>query len=317
MIKVNCHLATLCASTEIRGLIGDFINMTKKIVPSSHEEYSSEIVFISPKEASAWLTENKFDNRRLDDRNVNKIARDIKNGKWVFDGTPIRFDKEGNIIDGQHRLWAIVTAGKQVECLVIRGLDNKAKITIDSGKSRSLSDIFHFNGYVNNNVLASVCRLAIGWRTTNGNMWKWATDNSHKRLSAQEMLEEANNNSLAILAVQNSLSLKMVRKIMGPGMAAFSYYLFLSTGAPRHEVDDFFLGIEKGIGLSVNSPILLLRNTLTIRDTYLYAAEKQGGNKSMAYKLAIIIKAWNALKEKKSLQRLRFDNQKENYPLPL
>lgn len=288
----------------------------RKVVDYKDNHFTTEIMYISPAEASAWLGDNKFDNRRLDDRNVERIVRDIKAGKWVFDGNPIRFDKDGNIIDGQHRLWAIVKSGKQVQSMVVRGLDNEAKMTIDTGKARNISDIFHFHGYVNSSVLASVCRLAIGYRETDGNMWRWATQNSHKRLSTQELLKEAKANALAIAAVQSTISMPMTRKIMGVGMTAFAYYLLTISCNDKYLVDNFFLGVEKGVNLPVDSPILLLRNTLTIRDTYLHAAEKQGGNKSMAYKLAIIIKAWNAYRSNKSFTKLRFDPEKENYPIP-
>jgi hypothetical protein len=36
----------------------------------------------------------------------------MTNGEWVFDGTPISFDKYGNLLNGQHRLSSVIKSGK-------------------------------------------------------------------------------------------------------------------------------------------------------------------------------------------------------------
>jgi len=273
-----------------------------------------EIVTITPAMASAWLADNHFDNRRLDDRNVDKISRDIKADRWVFDGNAIRFDKNGDIIDGQHRLWAIVMSGKPVSSLVIRNLDNEAKMTIDSGKARGNADFLHFKGYTNTTVLASVCRLSIGYKENEGDLWKWAQGTSSKRLTPQELLHEASNNKKIEEAVKATQSLKFSRKILSPATVAFCYYLFSSVSKNPVVVDKFFSAFETGDNLTIDSPILSLRNVFTIRDIDL--KERHGGNKAMAYRVALVIKAWNAWKDNKQIKKFKYDVSKDSYPIP-
>lgn len=280
----------------------------------SDEDVSTEIMTITPAMASAWLEENKFDNRRLDDRNVDKIARDIKSNKWVFDGTPIRFDRNNNIIDGQHRLWAIVMTGKAVESSVVRGLEENAKYTIDCGKSRSNADIFHFHGYTNNTVLASVCRLAIGYRDSNKDMWKWAKDCSHKRLTTQELLKEAESNKKIHKSIDDTFNLKVVGKMFGKSTAAFCHYVISLAEAETWKVSEFFVALDKGVNLPEDSPILTLRNTLTIRDIDMQ--DSKGGNKACAYKTALVIKCWNAWRDGRVINRLMYRPEADVYPVP-
>ncbi len=54
-----------------------------------------EIIDVTPTMARKWLDESNFSNRPLNQHRISKIAHDIKNDKWVFDGTPIRFNGGG------------------------------------------------------------------------------------------------------------------------------------------------------------------------------------------------------------------------------
>lgn len=276
---------------------------------------TSKVVTITPGMASSWLADNKFENRNLSDRNVNRIARDIKAGKWIFDGNPIRFDNNGNILDGQHRLWAIVMAEKEVESLVVRGLEEGAVHTIDTGKSRNNADVLHFAGYKSTSALAALARLAIGYRRNKGDMWKWAQDNSHARLSTQEILDEVEKNQVLVTILQHAQKLSFTKKLLGPATTAFAYYVLQKNCEDSYAGEYFFDAFERGINLREDDAILLLRNVLAIREDVL-VARKQGGNKATAYKLALLIKAWNAYREKKPVKRLTWGPEKEAYPVP-
>ncbi|WP_020469700.1 hypothetical protein [Zavarzinella formosa] len=272
----------------------------------------TELMTITPAKATAWLDKSNFSSRRLDDSNVNKIIRDIKNNKWVFDGNPIRFDTKGNVIDGQHRLWAVVMANKSVEMLVLTGLDHKAVDTIDSGKSRSISDIFHFNGHTNNTTLAALCRLAIGYEKADGDMWKWATSGAKVRLTAQELLDKARNNTQAFESTSFVIGLKHVRKMAGPGLAAFVHYILTLETNESWRVDNFFNTLNDGTNLEPTSPVLVLRNKLSMGDSAM--TRNNSGDKATAYKIALIFKAWNAYRKDKPVARLRFDQGNEAFP---
>lgn len=287
-------------------------------VMKSSTKISHDIVNITPALAKHWLDESHFDNRRLDDRNVDKIARDICNNKWVFDGTPIRFDHNGNVLDGQHRLYAIVRANKPIDSLVVRGLSDVSKHTIDTGKSRSPGDVLHFYGFVNTNALANACRLYIGYQANQGDMRQWLyTASSKVRVSAAEMLNVAQGHPILVDAVNSFSSTRFCKQFIGQGTTALCYYILkkhtMQTGTD-YKVDGFFNQVEKGADLQDGSPILALRNALiSLRQNN--AALRKGGNAFVMYRTAFVFKAWNAIIAEKPIQVLRF-TETEKFPMP-
>lgn len=276
---------------------------------------TAEIMEITPALAQNWLDESRFDNRRLDERMVARLSKEIKSGHWKMDGNAIRFDTGNDILDGQHRLFAIIRAGKPVKSLVIRGLDPEAKDTIDTGKQRTLADLLHFHGHVNNNVLGGICRLAVGYDNFQGDMTAWAKAHGGSRSQPSEILTKADSDKSIQDAVSATLNLKYTRKFLGGGTLAFCYWLFRRACiGDAWRVDTFFQALEKGENLKEGDPILTLRNTLSVRDMRAYAAK--GGQKMQAYRIALCIKAWNAWRTEKRLDLLRFAD-KENYPVPV
>lgn len=103
-----------------------------------------DVVTVSPDIARAWLERN-IGNRPLSAHHVETLKRSIVDGKWRMTGDPIRFSKTGKVIDGQHRLQAIVGSGIAVRCMVITGLDDDIFDVIDSGRMRSGGDILHID----------------------------------------------------------------------------------------------------------------------------------------------------------------------------
>ena len=94
---------------------------------------------ISPDKAKEYMLANNH-NRRLSGRTVDRYTRDILAGEWPFTGDPIRFNGAGTLIDGQHRLAAIIKAGQAAQCLVIRGLGLEVQEKIDQGRMRQAAD---------------------------------------------------------------------------------------------------------------------------------------------------------------------------------
>jgi hypothetical protein len=71
-------------------------------------------------------------------------------GVWLDNGEPIVTDEEANILQGQHRLWAVITADVTVPMTLLTGVKRRVGRngstldlyeTYDQGKLRSLSDV--------------------------------------------------------------------------------------------------------------------------------------------------------------------------------
>jgi len=80
-------------------------------------------------------------------------------GEWLYNGEAIKFDRDGRLVDGQHRLEAVVKANKPIAFLVIRGLDPEVFKTIDTGKKRSAGDVLAIKGVKNPNAVGAAMRL--------------------------------------------------------------------------------------------------------------------------------------------------------------
>lgn len=271
-----------------------------------------ETVLVSPAMASDWLESTKFHNRNVSERMVDKIARDIKNGKWRFDGSTLKFDTEGNLVDGQHRLWGVIRAQHSVLCLIVRNLEPQAINIIDTNKARSNSDILHFNGFGQSNSLANACRISIGFRRHESDLGKWASQGSKHVRSSSEIIEEAQNNKPLVDSVQIVASTKFTRKFMGLGTAAFCHHLFAKKD--KLAADEFFYLLEKGVGLPEGHAVLALRNCLTLRD-HVIGKTPKGANYRYAYTVAFAIKAWNFYREARTIKRLSYFADREKYPV--
>lgn len=121
---------------------------------------TSELVLVTPSIASEWLAAN-LKNRNIGQQAVAALARDMVAGDWHFTGEPIKFDCFGNLIDGQHRLMAVIRAKKSIEFVVLRGLQPIAQDFMDSGRKRSTADMLTLRGHANASLLASTARFGV------------------------------------------------------------------------------------------------------------------------------------------------------------
>lgn len=104
-----------------------------------------QILTITPEMAANCLSKNP-NNRHINMRWVNHLATLIKNGEFTLTHQGIAFDEDGNLIDGQHRLHAIIKAGIAVKMEVSSGWPRSNILAIDVGKKRNFDDRARFLG---------------------------------------------------------------------------------------------------------------------------------------------------------------------------
>lgn len=103
-------------------------------------EQKVTIVVVTPAMASEWLKRNTR-NRHISESYVDSLARDMESGRWMFTHQGIAFDCDGNLLDGQHRLTAIVRSGVPLRMVVTHGMSRNSIAGIDQGNVRSASDV--------------------------------------------------------------------------------------------------------------------------------------------------------------------------------
>ena len=97
---------------------------------------------ITPATAAIMLGKN-IDNRKLSPATVRVYAADMKTRKWRVTHQAIAVGEDGKIIDGQHRLHAIISSGETVTMYVAiyQSQHSVLSLPIDIHKKRSQVDI--------------------------------------------------------------------------------------------------------------------------------------------------------------------------------
>jgi hypothetical protein len=240
--------------------------------------------------ARAWREHNIPNNRGIRPQVVDAYARDMAAGRWPLNGDPIRFDTHGNLIDGQHRLYAIIAANVPGKSFVVRDLDDDVVLTLDSGIQRTMGDELTFTNEKNAIALAAAIQQLM--RYEHGIMDK-GTALKATRHEQQEALERHGDIREAIHYGQ------MTKAMLRHSLGTVLHDLFSRTDKVR--ADEFFVKLAQGTNLKADDPIYLLRERLM--------RENLKGSKTRLVPkevLAITIKAWNAKRKDEKPRSLRW-----------
>jgi hypothetical protein len=115
----------------------------------------TEIKLVTPVWAEMVLKSCNTDNRPMRLHWVKALAGAIKRGEWKITHQGIGFDSDGILLDGQHRLAAIVMSGQAVQMPVTIGLDRAAFSVVDVHTKRSIGDLTNLSRRT-----AEICNFA-------------------------------------------------------------------------------------------------------------------------------------------------------------
>lgn len=107
----------------------------------SGTEIRTETILITPDMARHWLGSNTRSNRRPSAKTVDAYAREMAAGRWLVTHQGIAFNQAGELVDGQHRLLAIIEADVNIWMMVTTGLAVEYNSPIDQGYNRSLAQV--------------------------------------------------------------------------------------------------------------------------------------------------------------------------------
>lgn len=102
----------------------------------------TSVVLLTPAFAS-MLLQNNTNNRKVRPTWVDDLAGIIERGEWVTTHQGIAISNKNNVLDGQHRLLAIVKSNIAVDVLLSTECDESTFVAIDRGVTRSISDVTH------------------------------------------------------------------------------------------------------------------------------------------------------------------------------
>lgn len=232
-------------------------------------------LLVTPEMAHRFLEKNgPMDrNRSLRSAHVKKLAEDMLAGRWVFNGKPLKFSKDGTLLDGQHRCNACVRSGVPFETLVIEGLDDTDFATYDQGRRQGAGVQMARVGLKYGRQHAA-CATTL-WRIENG-----LYGGEPSATVAKEFIDKHPTLSESIQLVDSH------RHIVQTGISGALHTLF--SKVDRKQADEFMTLLCKGINLPEGSPILELRREFIERATRKSSLGKH------AEIVNDVIQVWNA-----------------------
>lgn len=99
----------------------------------------TEFLTINPAIAAFLLELNWDKNRVISQLRVNTYAASMRENNWDVTGESICLTREGTVIDGQHRLWAVIESGATIVTAVTFGLEPEVYRSIDRGMNRTMA----------------------------------------------------------------------------------------------------------------------------------------------------------------------------------
>ena len=249
---------------------------------------------VTPNKATAWL-ETMVEgvlNRPVRQTRVTYLKGEIEAGHWAVNGATIVFDEHGCLMDGQHRLWAIIEAGMSVRSHVVRGVARKAFTTIDTGANRSAADTLHVIHVPKASAVASALKWV--YIQAHGATADDALGFRSQKVSNQDILELWRAHPEIIHSV-SKVTTNRAKRVLQGGVSAFCHWRFAQVDAEA--ADEFMERVADGALMEIDDPRLRLRDRLV--------DHKSGAVRLTQVEiLALTIKAWNAWRDGRSLKVL-------------
>jgi len=259
----------------------------KKITPAEAQEYLSNL--------------NHEHNRKISIQHVSFLLGEMEDGNWIVTGDPIQFNRDGELINGQHRLTALVKYGKPLEMFIAKNVPNEAFKVLDTGRTRTGGDTLRIAGHKAAYTMASACRTILLYRSGRFDL----RAGRNKGISNTQILAFADENKKQLENIIHE-AYHVYQKFgfaSSPSMLAALLYFFKKKDSQRTE--EFFMKYSTGAELSIQSPIRLLREELM---------KNKAGRRSLYNErdvLALHILAWNAFKEGKKITKLVLEKDYE------
>ena len=245
----------------------------------------SRVQTISPSRAAEMLDANTT-NRPLSRAVVRSFADAMRRGDWVVTHQGIAFDVNGVLVDGQHRLAAIIEADMPVEVTVFTEVDEGTFDVLDTGKRRNAADVLAIEGEKSSTMLAAMVRTI--WLYENRPDLNWsggaAVVTNHQIV--QTLDRHPKLRGFVAVGEQIAVATGMIKNAAG----AASY--LVSRSSKRAELDEWYEGIIDGAGLGKKDARLVFRRVMFAM------ARKQSGQamrrRDTREHVALYLKAFNA-----------------------
>lgn len=254
------------------------------------------------KEEAVDILSNNISNRKITKANVAFIKDEMVNGRFTMNGATIVISEDGELLDGQHRLTALIEADMRFDFIFVMGAKREIFKTIDTGKVRGSGDILSIEKVKNSHNMASAIRRVMDEFRTRRKTSKTGT----VKLSNTEIYDYYINNKYELettLDMCMSLYNSEVR-VITPSVA--SALLILFSRENKQKAKSFIREIYTGNKEFESNAAQTLRKRLLN-----YKIEKSRLDESIVRALAIT--AFKAYKENRDISKIVITKNLKDY----
>jgi hypothetical protein len=267
----------------------------------------SRVSKITPVKAAEMLAANTS-NRPLSRSTVRAFAEAMRRGDWLVTHQGIAFDTRGVLVDGQHRLAAVVEADVAVEMAVFTDVEPDTFDVLDTGKRRNAADVLAIEGEKSSTLLAAMVRTV--WQYENRPDASWSGGAAAVTNHQIVQTLEAHLKIREFIAVGERIATEtgMIKSAAG----AAAYLVEQANKGRKTRLAEWHEGVIDGAGLGKNDPRLVFRRTMFAM------ARKQAGvvqrRRDTREHVALYLKAFNAWAAGETITQLRFTARE---PVPI
>jgi hypothetical protein len=233
-----------------------FITQHQKRTKKRQENLScrtAEKTEIGPSLAAVLFKDHNGKNRSLVYSRANDYADAMARGEWRFNHQGIAFNEDGDLIDGQHRIAAVVLSGKEQLFMITTGLENEAIDTVDRSVRRSIGESLEMRGYTNGRLKANVAKDALSYMAE--------VQGEKKRFSDQQIeayVMEKNDLLDEALAIGTASTLNVSDACLSKAVASKIAHLMFEGLWPKVFISGYLASIQQGIGSYQSAPSIVL-----------------------------------------------------------
>jgi hypothetical protein len=241
----------------------------------------AEVVRITPAVATSWLRANKK-NRPVRKRHVVFLAQEILAGNWQVNGQAIVIADNENVLDGQHRLLAVIEAGHAIDTLVVYGIPERAFATIDTGAVRTGADALclHFEEFSTTTV--KTVATAVQWVRQ---LERGLVHNFHRKISNTEIIEYAKEHLSLFQHSERLQSYPKDNRPLSIGVGTACYEMFARKD--EEIADEYMRSLYTGEGLTRDDV------EWHLRQSFQKDAQRTTTKLQTPIKVRMVIKGWN------------------------
>jgi hypothetical protein len=253
---------------------------------------TSTIKTLTPADAKALLGRNGKYQRTVNASRAKRIGDAMATGTFKLTGQTIVIDRDGNLLDGQHRLTGQCLANVDFTYLVVEGEDPENFQYYDLGTKRTAAQFINSR---HRSVMHAAAKLIIEYRARPTAM-RIVNGRVGNEQPISEILEAIEGlNGLEAMAGEARLIYEATG-INAPTLLAVTY---LGGIHAPDLVDPWFSGLHSGAELVRKDPRLALRNTWARNAKLLNVSGAQ------ITRWVYIVRAWNAFVQDEPITLLR------------